>query len=102
MHYLDHVHVERCCPTLTGNADKDNGHVRNLSTIFCLGGALNPARALGPSIVFVCNWNTTWVYVLAELAGGAVAGVASFPLYGRGKAICLFELQLRTFLSGQW
>ena len=49
------------------------------------GGALNPARALGPSIVFLCNWNTTWVYVLAELAGGAIAGVASFPLYGRGR-----------------
>lgn len=48
------------------------------------GGALNPARALGPSIVFGCAWSTTWVYVLAELAGGVVAGLANLPLYGKG------------------
>ena len=51
---------------------------------FTAGGALNPARALGPSIVFVCRWSTTWVYVLAEFAGGILAGLFSFPLYGRG------------------
>lgn len=31
------------------------------------GGAVSPARALGPAIVFHCGWNTVWVYVL----GGA-------------------------------
>ena len=68
-----------------------------------LGGALNPARALGPSIVFICNWRTTWVYVLAELAGGAVAGVASLPLYGKGtysfftpQCVPVWEVNLRT------
>ena len=33
------------------------------------GAAINPARALGPTFVFQCNWNNVWVYVLAELAG---------------------------------
>jgi len=49
------------------------------------GGALNPARALGPAIVFVCRCDQVWIYCLAELAGGALAGIASLPLYGRGK-----------------
>jgi MIP family channel proteins len=49
------------------------------------GGALNPARALGPSIVFNCRWQETWIYVLAEIAGGLLAGASSLPLYGRGK-----------------
>ena len=62
------------------------------------GGALNPARALGPSIVFICNWKTTWVYVLAELAGGAIAGVASFPLYGRGMSFTTLPQQVRSDL----
>ncbi|KAK9816284.1 hypothetical protein WJX74_004177 [Apatococcus lobatus] len=49
------------------------------------GAAINPARALGPTFVFQCNWSTVWVYVLAELAGGLIAGLLSWPLYGSGK-----------------
>lgn len=48
------------------------------------GTALNPARVLGTSIVFNCYWNNAWVYVLAELAGGVVAGLLAWPLYGTG------------------
>ncbi|KAK9841100.1 hypothetical protein WJX84_002453 [Apatococcus fuscideae] len=49
------------------------------------GAAINPARALGPTFVFQCNWSSIWVYVLAELAGGLIAGLVSWPLYGSGK-----------------
>ncbi|KAK9846029.1 hypothetical protein WJX84_009303 [Apatococcus fuscideae] len=49
------------------------------------GAALNPARALGPTFVYQCNWSQIWVYVVAELAGGLVAGIMSWPLYGSGE-----------------
>ena len=29
------------------------------------GTAINPARALGPAIVFHCHWNTVWLYLIA-------------------------------------
>ena len=29
------------------------------------GAAVNPARALGPAIVFHCHWNKVWLYVIA-------------------------------------
>ena len=50
-----------------------------------VGGALNPARALGPSIVFNCRWQETWIYVVGEIVGGVLGGICSLPLYGRGK-----------------
>ncbi len=28
------------------------------------GGGVSPVRVLGPAIVFHCNWNTAWVYML--------------------------------------
>jgi glycerol uptake facilitator-like aquaporin len=49
------------------------------------GAALNPARTLGPAIVFGCgagSVRTTLLYVLAQLLGGLAAGAASWPLYG--------------------
>ncbi|KAK9840175.1 hypothetical protein WJX74_004807 [Apatococcus lobatus] len=46
------------------------------------GGGVSPARVLGPAIVFHCHWNTAWVYVLAEMLGGIIAGVLACPLYG--------------------
>ena len=46
------------------------------------GGAVSPARALGPAIVFHCHWNKVWVYVLGEVAGCIVAGLLACPLYG--------------------
>ena len=29
------------------------------------GTAINPARALGPAIVFHCRWDQVWLYVIA-------------------------------------
>ncbi|KAL3144362.1 hypothetical protein ABBQ32_004117 [Trebouxia sp. C0010 RCD-2024] len=46
------------------------------------GASLNPARTLGPAFVYHCNWRYAWVYVLAELTGGIIAGLVSWPLYG--------------------
>lgn len=48
------------------------------------GAALNPARVLGPAIVFGCGWKAAAVYVLAELAGGVLGAAVSAPLYGTG------------------
>jgi aquaporin TIP len=48
------------------------------------GAALNPARALGPFAVFHCYGGKIWVYILGEMAGGACAGLLSWPLYGTG------------------
>jgi aquaporin TIP len=48
------------------------------------GAALNPARVLGPSIVFGCGWKAAPVYILAELLGGVAGSVISWPLYGTG------------------
>lgn len=31
------------------------------------GTAINPARALGPAIVFHCHWNEVWLYIIAGL-----------------------------------
>lgn len=46
------------------------------------GAALNPARVLGPAIVWGCNWGQVPTYIFAELVGGAAAGLLSGPLYG--------------------
>lgn len=29
------------------------------------GTAINPARALGPAVVFHCRWDRVWLYVIA-------------------------------------
>ena len=39
------------------------------------GGAFNPARFFGPAIVWGCAVSKIWVYWLAELMGGAGAGL---------------------------
>ncbi|KAL3137469.1 hypothetical protein ABBQ38_004758 [Trebouxia sp. C0009 RCD-2024] len=48
------------------------------------GTAINPARALGPAIVFHCRWDQVWLYVIAECVGGVIAGMLAGPLYGVG------------------
>ena len=48
------------------------------------GAALNPARVLGPSMVFHCYWDTVPVYVTAELLGAFLAALLTMPLYGFG------------------
>ena len=46
---------------------------------------MNPARVLGPAIVFHCYWNTPFVYVFGELFGGVRAAVLVLPRYGFGQ-----------------
>ena len=40
------------------------------------GGAFNPAVAIGASTMKLLDFSTIWIYLIAELAGGALAGVA--------------------------
>jgi MIP family channel proteins len=44
------------------------------------GGALNPARAFGPQLVFNV-WSDGWIYYVGPLLGGLVAGVLYAGLY---------------------
>jgi len=37
------------------------------------GTAINPARALGPAIVFHCHWNVIWLYVIAGMFAAAIS-----------------------------
>src|SRR5216110_832297 len=39
------------------------------------GGAFNPAVALGICILGISSWNNIWMYLVADLVGGAVAAV---------------------------
>ncbi|MEE4546892.1 aquaporin [Streptomyces sp. V4-01] len=50
------------------------------------GGAFNPAVALGGAAMGLFDWSDIWVYLIADLIGGAVAGAAFLflnPLDGR-------------------
>ena len=40
------------------------------------GGVFNPAVAIGISIMGLSGWENIWIYLLANFAGGAVAGYA--------------------------
>jgi aquaporin Z len=44
------------------------------------GGAFNPAVTLGAAVMGMFAWSTLWVYLLAQLIGGAAAGVAFVAL----------------------
>jgi aquaporin Z len=51
------------------------------------GGALNPARFLGPALLFARDLQYTWVYLVGELVGGVLAGVVwRFMLLARQPA----------------
>jgi aquaporin Z len=39
------------------------------------GGAFNPAVAVGVSVMKLFSFSNIWIYLLANFAGGAVAGV---------------------------
>jgi aquaporin Z len=39
------------------------------------GGAFNPAVAIGATMMKAFAWGNLWVYLLANFAGGAVAGL---------------------------
>ena len=53
------------------------------------GAALNPARVLGPSMVFHCYWDTVPVYICAQLLGATIAACLTMPLYGFGPWVVL-------------
>ncbi len=40
------------------------------------GGAFNPAVAFGAMLVGLINWSNFWIYLVADLVGGAVAAIA--------------------------
>lgn len=40
------------------------------------GGAFNPAVAVGVATMGLAAWSTIWIYLLADLAGGALAALA--------------------------
>jgi aquaporin Z len=40
------------------------------------GGAFNPAVAVGISVLGLSSWSNIWIYLVADLAGGAVAALA--------------------------
>lgn len=44
------------------------------------GTAINPARALGPAIVFHCHWNEVWLYIIAGLLSVCFVHVAALLL----------------------
>jgi aquaporin Z len=44
------------------------------------GGAFNPAVALGATVLGALKWSHIWVYLLANFAGGVVAGMAFIAL----------------------
>ncbi|MEW9551071.1 MIP/aquaporin family protein [Nonomuraea sp. NPDC050783] len=44
------------------------------------GGAFNPAVALGAATMGLFAWSKIWVWLLADLAGGALAGMAFLAL----------------------
>ncbi len=46
------------------------------------GGAFNPAIALGATIFGAFPWSHIWIYLLAELAGGALGAGAFLYIQG--------------------
>ena len=38
----------------------------------------------GPAIVYGCYWQAVPAYILAELLGGVLGSLISWPLYGTG------------------
>eukprot|EP01023_Acetabularia_acetabulum_P027315 TRINITY_DN2585_c0_g1_i1.p1 TRINITY_DN2585_c0_g1~~TRINITY_DN2585_c0_g1_i1.p1 ORF type:complete len:238 (-),score=51.34 TRINITY_DN2585_c0_g1_i1:882-1595(-) len=49
------------------------------------GAYLNPARLIGPSVVYGCDGWKGWALLLAQFPGGAVAGAYGILMYGAGQ-----------------
>ncbi|GGL13943.1 aquaporin [Sphaerisporangium melleum] len=50
------------------------------------GGAFNPAVAVGAASIGLFDWGKIWIWLLAELVGGALAGVAFLALNPKERA----------------
>ena len=50
------------------------------------GGAFNPAVALGASVLGMFTWSHVWIYLVAELIGGAVAAAVFLVTQPTGQA----------------
>jgi aquaporin Z len=51
------------------------------------GGAFNPAVAVGLSVLGISPWINLWIYLLANLVGGAAAGVTFLALHPAEKRL---------------
>lgn len=51
------------------------------------GASLNPARTIGPAVVFQCNGAISVLYVFSEFFGGVCAAGLSIFLYGRNPSV---------------
>jgi aquaporin Z len=49
------------------------------------GGAFNPAVAVGGAVMHIFAWPTLWVYLAAQVVGGAAAGGAFLALNSTDK-----------------
>ena len=72
---------------VTTSKDQPNNHFFGLAIGFTMGagvaavgsvsgGAFNPAVAFGAMLMGLVNWSDFWIYLIANLLGGALAAVA--------------------------
>ena len=50
------------------------------------GAPLNPARLVGPAVVFLCNWRSFWLWTVAEVLAALAAAAFAAGSFGVGDA----------------